>query len=83
MDTRWTGPATGGGLLPQARRELGEIISAVGRLADETAWECATARDFRAELAVLHDQLETVRRTADALEDELRRLWQQTSVGVG
>jgi uncharacterized protein YukE len=76
-------PATGGGLLPEARRALREIVSAVGRLADETAWECAAAREFRAELAVLHDQLETVRRTADALEDELRTLWQQTSVWVG
>lgn len=83
MDTRWTGLATGGGLLPEARRALGGIISAVERLADETAWECAAARDFRAELAVLADQLEAVRRTADALEDDLRALWRQTSVGVG
>jgi len=83
MDTRWTGPATGGGLLPDAKRALGNVIGAVDRLAHETAWECAAARDFRAELAALRGQLESVHRTADGLEDELRGLWHQASAGVG
>ena len=83
MGTRWTGSATGGGLLPEAERALGDVIRAVDRLAGETAWECAAARDFRAELAALRGQLESVHRAADALEDELRDLWHQVAAGVG
>ena len=68
---------------PPGAGALGEIISAVGRLADETARGSAPRRAISARSSRCSDQLETVRRTADALEDELRRLWQQTSVGVG
>ncbi len=82
MDTRWTWQATGGGLLPEARRALGGVDGEVDRLADETAWECAAAREFRWQLAALRGQLDTVRRTADALEDELRDMWQQLTAGA-
>ena len=77
------GHATGGGLLPEARRALGGVGWEVDRLADETAWECGAAREFRSELAALRVQLDTVARTARALEDELRGRWQQLVVGSG
>ena len=73
----------GGGLLPDARHALGGVGGEVDRLADETAWECGAAREFRFELAALRAQLDTVARTARALEDELRGLWQQLLVASG
>lgn len=82
MDTGWTGQATGGGLLPEARHALAAVGVEVDRLADETAWECAAARQFRCQLAALRFQLDSVHRTADALEDELRDVWQRLAAGA-
>ena len=73
----------GGGLLPGARHALAGVGREVDRLADETAWECGAAREFRSELAGLAAQIDAVARTARALEDELRGLWQQLVVGSG
>ena len=81
MDTRSI--PTGGGLLPEARHALGRVIVELDRLRDETAWECAAAREFRAELARLAERLSNVRATADTLEHELRALWQQALAAVG
>ena len=73
----------GGGLLPGARHALAGVGREVDRLAVETAWECGAAREVRSELAALRVQLDTVSRTARALEDELRALWQRLAVGSG
>ena len=62
---------------------MGSAIGEVDRLVHEIAWECAAARDFRSELADLRSGVESVRRTADGLEVELRALWQQATVGLG
>lgn len=75
--------ATGGndGLLSEARHRLGAVVATLDRLSDETAWECAAAREYRASLADLVAQVGSLRDDVIALEYDVRAAWLQTAAG--
>ena len=69
-----TGSMTRGstGLLAAAEDRLAALVARAERLADETAWECAAARAYRAELAEWVSQVRHLRAGVESLEREAR-----------
>ena len=60
------------GVLAAAEDRLAVLQARAERLADETAWECAAARAYRAELAEWVAQVRHLRVGVEGLEREAR-----------
>ena len=60
------------GVLAAADDRLAAVVARAERLADETAWECAAARAYRAELADWVAQLRHLRAGVEGLERDAR-----------
>jgi len=60
------------GVLAAADDRLAALVARAERLADETAWECAAARAYRAELADWVAQLRHLRAGVEGLERDAR-----------
>ena len=60
------------GVLAAADDRLAALVARAERLADETAWECAAARAYRAELAGWVSQVRHLRAGVESLEREAR-----------
>ena len=60
------------GVLAAAEDRLAVLVARAERLADETAWECAAARAYRAELAEWVSQVRHLRAGVESLEREAR-----------
>jgi hypothetical protein len=83
MELRYSA-ASGGqdGLLPDARHQLAVTISRLERLGDETAWECAAAREYRTSLEALVGELRGLRHEALELELDVRSVWLPVGAGA-
>ena len=60
------------GVLAAADDRLVALVARAERLADETAWECAAARAYRAELAEWVSEVRHLRTGVEGLERDAR-----------
>ena len=63
---------TSAGALVAADARLTAVVARSERLAEETAWECAAARAYRAELAEWVAQVRHLRAGVEGLERDAR-----------
>lgn len=70
------------GLLPDARTRLIELTADLRRLQRETAWESDAARDYRASLDDLIEQVDRLHDDVALAEGDLRLAW-RTAAAAG